>query len=52
MDEVITCPCGSQEWSIGTAGTRCAKCTLWLDPGQVVANVIEINKHLIEGIVK
>ena len=46
MDKVITCKCGSQEWVIGESGTRCAKCTYWLDAGCVVANVDEINEHI------
>lgn len=47
MDEVITCPkCCNQTWVIGTSGTRCGKCAYWLEPGQVVAAVAEINKRL------
>ncbi len=47
MDEVITCPkCVNQTWTIGTSGTRCGKCGFWLEPGQVVAAVVEINEEL------
>ncbi len=45
MDEVITCVCGNQSWVIGTIETRCSKCKNVLLPGEVAAEVIEVNKR-------
>ena len=46
MDEVITCTCGSQSWVIGTMGTRCAKCGVWLRRKEVQADISAINARL------
>lgn len=46
MDEVITCHCGSQEWIIGTNGTRCAKCGHWLDANDIKVDVCLVNSKL------